>query len=153
MLSAKPCEVFRLSKDDYDEALDGMAVESPLAKIVEKFWQVSKAVRCADASDDLCGAVLEEFYFLMLIMMAFFDHALRLLNTPVRYPQVVCNENKGRQSVDFAMYLQLHLRIAKSLHDDPADFVRSTDLFALHFLQPGGGDVIVFCYDSVPLIS
>eukprot|EP01050_Picozoa_sp_SAG11_P003981 SAG11_NODE_241_length_11781_cov_8.401900_7_plen_378_part_00 len=77
IIAATPCEVFRLSREDYQKALNTLppkAKISHLGEIVEKFWQL------------------------------------------------VCNENKGRQSVDFFMYLQLHLRIAKVLTSEDGDF-------------------------------
>ena len=35
---------------------------------------------------------------------------------------LVCNENRGRTLVDFAVYMQLHLRIAKALSAEDAFF-------------------------------
>ena len=78
IVASTPCEVFMLSRTDYEEAIESFSADglasSALAAVTEKFW---------------------------LLML---------------------NENKGRVLVDYALYMRLHLRIAKTLLGTGDDF-------------------------------
>jgi CRP-like cAMP-binding protein len=77
-----PCEVFKLSRDDYQTVVDAMPPErrqSALDKVVTKFWEL------------------------------------------------MVNENRGRLKVDYATYLQLYLRVARTLAEEEGDFEESDE--------------------------
>ena len=44
-----------------------------------------------------------------------------------KFWELISNENRGRQKVDYAKYLQLHLRVARTLTEEEGDFDESDE--------------------------